>query len=77
MPRLRVYLLGTPRIEYEGETLKLTHRKALALVAYLCLIPGPHSREYLATLLWPDSESRRAYAYLRNALWQLNQTSIS
>ena len=59
MPRLRVYLLGTPRIEYEGEALKVTNRKALALLAYLILNPGLHSREHLATLLWPDSEPPR------------------
>ncbi|MGC9395886.1 MAG: AfsR/SARP family transcriptional regulator, partial [Anaerolineae bacterium] len=77
MLQLRVFLLGTPQIECEGEEVKLPHHKALALLAYLALNPGTHRRERLATLLWPDAAPKRAYAYLRNALWQLNQTPVT
>ena len=51
MWRLRVYQLGTPRIDYDGEVLKLMHRKALALLVYLVLNPGVHRREHMVLLL--------------------------
>ena len=76
MPRLSLYLLGTPQIEHGSAPVRLSQRKPLALFAYLGVTAAPHTRDHLATLLWPDAQSDRALAYLRNALWQLNQTPI-
>jgi len=76
MPRLILYLLGTPQVEYDRAPAKVSQRKPLALAAYLAVTGRPHTRERLATLLWPDTDAGRAFAYLRNALWQLNQTPI-
>ncbi|HEX2219686.1 MAG TPA: AAA family ATPase [Gemmatimonadales bacterium] len=45
--------------------------KGLALLAYLALEPGPHSREALADLLWGESTETEARASLRQALRQL------
>lgn len=45
--------------------------KALALLAYLALEPGPQSREALADLLWGESPEAEARASLRQALRQL------
>ncbi len=42
--------------------------KAMALVAYLTLEPGPHPRDELATLLWGESVEAKARASLRQAL---------
>ena len=42
--------------------------KALALLAYLVLEPGIHSREELAGLLWGESTDDEARASLRQAL---------
>ena len=42
--------------------------KCLALLAFLALEPGPHSREELATLLWGESLDSAARASLRQAL---------
>jgi DNA-binding SARP family transcriptional activator len=36
---------------------------------------GPHSRDALATLLWPESSSGQSKKYLRQALWHL-QTAL-
>src|SRR2546430_5577792 len=45
--------------------------KNLALLAYLALEPGSHSRESLAALLWGESPEHAARASLRQALRRL------
>lgn len=45
--------------------------KALALLAYLALEPGPHTREELAAFLWGDSSEAAARASLRQTLKRL------
>lgn len=47
--------------------------KALALLAYLALEPGPHTRESLATLLWGETDDEGARASLRQALKHLRE----
>jgi DNA-binding SARP family transcriptional activator len=49
--------------------------KELALLAYLALEPGPHTREELAGLLWGESSETEARASLRQALKHL-RTSL-
>jgi DNA-binding SARP family transcriptional activator len=48
-------------------------RKALALLAYLCLETGPHSRGHLSALLWPESDDVHAAMSLRQALSKLRE----
>jgi DNA-binding SARP family transcriptional activator len=48
--------------------------KELALLAYLTLEPGPHTREELAGLLWGESSETEARASLRQALKHLRTT---
>jgi predicted ATPase/DNA-binding SARP family transcriptional activator len=74
MSRLALYLLGPPRIELDGEEIHIGRRKAVALLAYLAVTGGSHSRDSLATLLWPEYDQSRARAYLRHALSLLNRT---
>jgi DNA-binding SARP family transcriptional activator len=45
--------------------------KSLALLAYLALEPGPHSREELSALLWGEYPDVKAKASLRQALLHL------
>jgi DNA-binding SARP family transcriptional activator len=45
--------------------------KELALLTYLALEPGPHTREELAGLLWGESSDSEARASLRQALKHL------
>jgi DNA-binding SARP family transcriptional activator len=47
--------------------------KGRALLAYLALEPGHHSRETLKSLLWGDSDDDKANASLRQALSQLRE----
>ncbi len=73
MPHLAVRLLGRPEVRVDGQPVRVTSRKALALLAYLVVEPGPHARGKLAGLLWPDSEPEVARAALRNAVTHLRE----
>ncbi|HRQ41866.1 MAG TPA: BTAD domain-containing putative transcriptional regulator [Chloroflexota bacterium] len=72
MRQLRILLLGSPQIECDGRPTDTDRRKAVALLAYLAVTAVPHTRDALATLFWPDSDQSRALAYLRRALWEVN-----
>jgi predicted ATPase/DNA-binding SARP family transcriptional activator len=71
--RTALYLLGTPRLERDGQEIALSRRKALALLAYLAVTGHSHGRDTLATLLWPEYDQSRARASLRGALSSLKQ----
>jgi DNA-binding SARP family transcriptional activator/predicted ATPase len=59
------------RATVAGAPLDLPYEKSSALLAYLAVTGGRHSREALSTLLWGESGERRARASLRTALWHL------
>jgi ABC-type oligopeptide transport system substrate-binding subunit/DNA-binding SARP family transcriptional activator len=73
MSRLRLYLLGPPRLELDGEPVHLPRRKAMALLAYLAVTGRAHSRDSLATLLWPENDQQSARAELSRTLSLLNR----
>jgi DNA-binding SARP family transcriptional activator len=66
--RLALYLLGPPRIERDDQPVELRSRKVVALLAYLAVTGRNHSRDALATLLWPEHDQSRARGSLRRAL---------
>jgi len=66
-------LLGVAEFTIDGRSIAFRTRKSLALLAYLALDPGPHSRERLADLLWPDTDVVDARASLRTALNYVRQ----
>jgi DNA-binding SARP family transcriptional activator len=72
--RPAMYMLGAPRLEYNGEIIEMDTRKATALLAYLVLEGGQHGRDTLATLLWPDYDQSGARAALRRTLSVLNKS---
>ncbi len=76
MAEVRVYLFGYPRVECGREAVVIPRRKAMALLAYLGATQSHHSRDSLASLLWPEEEPAKGYAFLRNALWVLHQTPL-
>ncbi len=47
---LKLYILGAPRLEYQGRPVRFARRKALALAAYLALADQPQSRDAVAAL---------------------------
>lgn len=74
MSTLKLFLLGSPRLERNGEPLKAVTRKSMVLLAYLATIGETHNREALVTLLWPELESSRARAGPRRNLSTLKKT---
>src|SRR5437660_8232616 len=68
MGLLRLAILGPPEVFHDGSRLTFALRKAQALLLYLAVEGGMHSRNKLAALLWPDSEPQDARKVLRNAL---------
>ncbi|HUF00757.1 MAG TPA: BTAD domain-containing putative transcriptional regulator [Anaerolineales bacterium] len=73
-PRLALHFLGPPQIHLDNETITLERRKALALLGYLALERGGHSRESLSALLWPDTSQSNAFKNLRQILWEIQKT---
>ncbi|PWT70469.1 MAG: hypothetical protein C5B60_12070 [Chloroflexi bacterium] len=68
-----LHLFGSPTLTRDGILLSLDTRKALALLAYLTLSGERHSRDYLASLLWPEYPQSQARASLRRTLSVLHQ----
>src|SRR6266704_407488 len=68
MSLLRLAVLGAPEVFHDGSRLTFSLRKAQALLIYLAVEGGMHSRSKLAALLWPDSEPQAARTGLRTAL---------
>jgi predicted ATPase/DNA-binding SARP family transcriptional activator len=80
--RLKLYLLGHPRLEVDGESVRIGRRKAFALLAYLAVERASrgadadvsvHSRDVLATLFWPGYDQSGARGRLRRTLTTLNR----
>jgi DNA-binding SARP family transcriptional activator len=73
MGELRIALLGPPRVERDGAPIEVDTRKAIALLAYLALVPDRHGRDAVAGLLWPDYDQEHARGALRRTLSTLNK----
>jgi non-specific serine/threonine protein kinase len=65
MARLNIFSFGMPRIEIDGVPVEVNNRKAVALLTFLAATFKTHSRDTLATLLWPDYDQSHARASLR------------
>jgi len=67
----RLLLLGPPLFKRDDRAAPIRLRKALALAAYLAVEQRSFSREFLATLLWPDLGQQSALANVRRMLTHL------
>ena len=63
-----LYLFGYPRVLHHGQPVHIQRKKAFALMAYLALTRKMCSREDLAALFWPDSDTSHARANMRKIL---------
>ncbi len=65
---IRLYLLGSFRLERDSKPIHLATHKVESLLAYLALFPEQHSCEQLAAFLWGDATDEQARHSLRTAL---------
>jgi DNA-binding SARP family transcriptional activator len=65
---LAIRLFGPPHLLRRGVELRFDTRKAVALIALLAVSGREHSRESLATMLWPELSRDRSRAALRRTL---------
>jgi DNA-binding SARP family transcriptional activator/predicted ATPase len=68
MKKLCLKLLGMPEAWLDDRRLEFATRKAFALLIYLAVEAGSHSREKIAALFWAESDSEHARAALRRTL---------
>ncbi|GCF08469.1 AAA family ATPase [Dictyobacter arantiisoli] len=71
MSRLHITMLGQPEVHYDSRTVTFATRKALALIAYLVVEGGKHSRTHLSELFWPDSDAQHGHMSLRSIIHDL------
>ena len=77
-PVLSVSTFGSLRFLWNGKPVdRLGNGKQAALLAYLAIEPGPHRRETLADLFWPDAPEQAARLNLRQALFQLRRVLLA
>jgi DNA-binding SARP family transcriptional activator len=71
---LRIHAIGDFRVEVGGEDrTPAAFDRAAALLAWLALNPGLHTRSAVAARFWPDVLDESARASLRSALWALRR----
>src|SRR5579884_729537 len=71
MGHLYLALLGPPEVLHKGQKLKFRTRKALALLIYLIVEGGMHTREQIMTLFWPESDEQHSRTMLRTTITYL------
>lgn len=71
---LRIRTVGEFRIEVDGrDCTPAAFDRAAALLAWLALNPGLHTRSAVAARFWPEVLDESARASLRSALWALRR----
>ena len=68
---LRLFLFGSPTVEYGGESVALPFERRNQLLVFLALKRSWVGRAELAAMFWPDQPSKLAYANLRKILFRL------
>ncbi|NJN98449.1 MAG: hypothetical protein HC875_32350, partial [Anaerolineales bacterium] len=69
-----IWLLGALRVEATAGPIPISGSKVQSLLAFLLLHPHlPHTREYLADLLWPDAPPNRVRRNFSDTLYRLRQ----
>ena len=71
---LRIRVLGELEAVADADVVAAPEsRRAWALLGWLALNPGQHSRSVVAAVLWPDVLDSSALQSLRSALWSLRR----
>src|SRR5947199_4032969 len=74
MSQLHLSLLGTPVVKHGEHTLTFSTRKALALLVYLAVEGGTHTRKTLSESFWPELDAEHGRAALRATLLELRKS---
>ncbi|MCA9236688.1 MAG: hypothetical protein KDA44_14535 [Planctomycetales bacterium] len=74
MNQLQLFFLGPFTVVHNRTTVTdFESNKVRALLVYLAVEQGEHTRTALAALLWPDYDERNARTNLRQVLYQLRR----
>src|SRR6266566_9593086 len=73
MSQLQLSLLGEPLVKHDERTLAFSTRKALALLVYLAVEGGLHTRKNLSESFWPELDAEHGRAALRATLLELRK----
>jgi hypothetical protein len=73
MSQLQLLLLGTPIVKHGEHILAFSTRKALALLVYLAVEGGTHTRKTLSESFWPGLDAEHGRAALRATLLELRK----
>ena len=73
MSQLQLSLLGEPIVKHGEQTLTFSTRKALALLIYLAVEGGMHTRKTLSESLWPELDAEHGRAALRASIFELRK----
>src|SRR5690348_7796759 len=73
MSQLQLSLLGVPVVKHGERTLNFSTRKALALLVYLAVEGGTHTRKTLSESFWPELDAEHGRAALRATLLELRK----
>ena len=73
MGHLSIAVLGSSLICYEEQEIHFSTRKQLALLVYLAVEGGRHSRQSLSELFWPELDAEHARSALRTTLRRLRE----
>src|SRR2546421_3253183 len=73
MSQLQLSLLGTPVVKHGEHTLTFSTRKARALLIYLAVEGGTHTRKTLSESFWPELDAEHGRAALRATLLELRK----
>ena len=70
---LQIRLLGAPQMEFDGKSLSLGRKKLLGLLVYLLVQGRSYTRDFLATLFWPEAGQQQARGSLRRILSEITR----
>src|SRR5260370_8700268 len=73
MSQLQLLLLGTPVVKHGERALNFSTRKALALLVYLAVEGGTHTRKTLSEAFWPELDAEHGRAALLATLLELRK----
>ena len=73
-PCLRVFLLGSAFVEWQGQRLPIARRQARGLLYRLAAQTEPVTREELCFTFWPDRPEAEGHRHLSHLLSQLRQS---